>query len=319
MSRRKHLKFAFGLAVFGLLAAGIVLEHRTAGRNAHTSVGLNARRVSAESIVVQSVPIWTFKEVRVSANWPNATARRGLVNERGGEVELSINGTKQYYCPPSGVEHVLFKWSFNRDITRLRMGEDIEITLHVQPVSHDNICTGQLASVSELMALTSNSAGYTEAESPLYEDRIAWKTGTHAHGRTPEARNAVSVLTVSSNPNLQRNKVRFTIRLGGPCDHPQPWTCGYISYQYDYDLNTRAGGAEVTLENNINRSGGDYRNFALPEAKPELCRDACANDPRCRAYTYVRPHYQGPNARCWLKNSAPNGSSNACCISGVKQ
>jgi len=81
------------------------------------------------------------------------------------------------------------------------------------------------------------------------------------------------------------------------------------------------GGAQaqgVTVENNVNRPGSDYRNFELPQANPQLCSAACAGDGACRAYTYVRPGVQGPNARCWLKSSVPGASSNGCCVSGVK-
>ena len=38
--------------------------------------------------------------------------------------------------------------------------------------------------------------------------------------------------------------------------------------------------------------------FDLPAPRPELCRDACWRDAQCRAFTYVRPGVQGPNARC---------------------
>jgi len=72
------------------------------------------------------------------------------------------------------------------------------------------------------------------------------------------------------------------------------------------------------LEFNTNRMGGDYRNFDLPSANPELCRDACASDPRCLAFTYVNPGVQGPRPRCWLKNPSPNPSPVTNCVSGAK-
>jgi hypothetical protein len=72
------------------------------------------------------------------------------------------------------------------------------------------------------------------------------------------------------------------------------------------------------LETNIDRPGSDYANFDLGQARPDLCRDACARDVRCRAFTYVNPGVQGPNPRCWLKNSAPPATPNACCVSGVR-
>lgn len=75
----------------------------------------------------------------------------------------------------------------------------------------------------------------------------------------------------------------------------------------------------VTLELNSNRPGQDYRDFDLPQANPESCRDACSQDPRCRAFTYVKPGIQGEYARCWLKDSVPPAEHAPCCASGVKQ
>jgi 1-phosphatidylinositol phosphodiesterase len=72
------------------------------------------------------------------------------------------------------------------------------------------------------------------------------------------------------------------------------------------------------LEVNINRRGSDYSNFDLAQARPHLCKEACLADARCLAFTYVNPGVQGPNARCWLKDSVPNATPEVCCTSGVK-
>jgi len=72
------------------------------------------------------------------------------------------------------------------------------------------------------------------------------------------------------------------------------------------------------VELDTDRLGMDYENFELPQANPEVCRNACAMDTKCKAYTYVRPGIQGPNARCCLKTGVPPSSKNNCCVSGVK-
>jgi hypothetical protein len=89
-----------------------------------------------------------------------------------------------------------------------------------------------------------------------------------------------------------------------------------------FDANTRlctayrnSGG--VTIEPNVDRKGGDYTNFELDQADPELCRTACANDAQCRAFTYVVRGTQGPKAHCWLKSSVPPPQGSGCCVSGV--
>jgi hypothetical protein len=72
------------------------------------------------------------------------------------------------------------------------------------------------------------------------------------------------------------------------------------------------------LEVNVNRRGGDYRDYDLPSNNPNQCRDDCMNDSRCQSFTFLRPSYRGPNAHCFLKNSVPNATQETCCISGVK-
>ena len=72
------------------------------------------------------------------------------------------------------------------------------------------------------------------------------------------------------------------------------------------------------LEYDTDRPGLDYRSFDLSTPDPNLCRQACKDDPRCLAFTYVKPGYQGPTARCWLKDRVPSATTNKCCISGLK-
>jgi hypothetical protein len=76
--------------------------------------------------------------------------------------------------------------------------------------------------------------------------------------------------------------------------------------------------AEVTLVPGTDLMGGDYKAFALDAAQPEACRQACAGDARCKAYTYVVPGVKGPSAMCYLKDSLPPSTSDACCTSGKK-
>jgi 1-phosphatidylinositol phosphodiesterase len=72
-------------------------------------------------------------------------------------------------------------------------------------------------------------------------------------------------------------------------------------------------------EPQTDRPGSDYRSFDLRAPRPETCRDTCWSDPQCRAFTYVRPGVQGPNARCALKNVVPPARPADCCLSGVKK
>ncbi len=71
------------------------------------------------------------------------------------------------------------------------------------------------------------------------------------------------------------------------------------------------------IEYGIDRQGSDYRNFDLAQPNPELCQIECQNDSRCQAWTFVNPGYQGPQARCWLKDQVPDATRNDCCVSGI--
>ncbi len=44
------------------------------------------------------------------------------------------------------------------------------------------------------------------------------------------------------------------------------------------------------LEPDTDRPGADYKSFHTREG-PRVCQEACADDPRCKAYTYIKPGY----------------------------
>jgi len=74
----------------------------------------------------------------------------------------------------------------------------------------------------------------------------------------------------------------------------------------------------IEFEFGIDRSDMDYTYLDLSEPNPELCRQACIEDSRCAAFTYVKPGFLSTNTRCYLKDPVPEPSVNECCISGVK-
>ena len=71
-------------------------------------------------------------------------------------------------------------------------------------------------------------------------------------------------------------------------------------------------------EYGIDRTGGDYRAVeVIADPTGRACLAACEADNRCRAWTYVRPGYLGPAARCFLKDRVRPPRRRPCCISGV--
>ncbi|CAK0781395.1 hypothetical protein CCP4SC76_7860010 [Gammaproteobacteria bacterium] len=74
-----------------------------------------------------------------------------------------------------------------------------------------------------------------------------------------------------------------------------------------------------SLEWDMDRLGADYASFPLDNI-PEHCRDACALDSKCLAWTYVKPNtIRGPKPVCYLKNAVPPPQNNGCCVSGVRR
>ena len=67
--------------------------------------------------------------------------------------------------------------------------------------------------------------------------------------------------------------------------------------------------SQLSLDANTDRPGSDFRHFNA--AGPEIYRDTCAPDPRCRAFTFR-------GGVCWLKQSAPHQVHDGCCVSGAR-
>ncbi len=73
-----------------------------------------------------------------------------------------------------------------------------------------------------------------------------------------------------------------------------------------------ASGSKRSMEYGSDRPGGDYANRAATTANQ--CRTMCANEGRCRSFTFV-----AATNRCWLKATVPNPVAQASMYSGVKR
>ncbi len=73
----------------------------------------------------------------------------------------------------------------------------------------------------------------------------------------------------------------------------------------------------LAYEPDTDRPGMDYKNYELSIADWTFCKSSCDSDPKCKAWTYVKPT-GGGKAHCWLKNGIPEKKPDKCCISGVK-
>lgn len=75
--------------------------------------------------------------------------------------------------------------------------------------------------------------------------------------------------------------------------------------------------ATSTYEVGMNRPFSDIGMQALQKADPLACQAACISNSECRAWTYVKPGIQGPNALCWMKNPSPAQVPDLNTVSGV--
>lgn len=71
-------------------------------------------------------------------------------------------------------------------------------------------------------------------------------------------------------------------------------------------------------EYDTDRMGSDYQALSLQQPDAAQCLSLCKMDSKCRAWTYVNPGLAGPQAMCWLKDSAPKATASTCCTSGVE-
>lgn len=76
--------------------------------------------------------------------------------------------------------------------------------------------------------------------------------------------------------------------------------------------------------NDTDMPGGDYRNFEIVPRTNSIagdgvasrCEEACKGDPRCKAWTAVKPGVQSKNGKCWLKTQVVPQQPSNCCSSG---
>ncbi len=73
---------------------------------------------------------------------------------------------------------------------------------------------------------------------------------------------------------------------------------------------------DETFQPGYDRLGQDYSTKNPPN--PEQCQAHCANEDRCKAWTFKHPDSTGTKGICYLKESVPAPVANDCCTSGVK-
>jgi hypothetical protein len=280
--------------------------------------------VAAHSDVLAQ-DVWTLKQPIRRFVPRNDFAQ--IVSERadpgGGSVDINVDGKVLGLCP-GGIETVHFEWHFPQDIARVSAGMSLDAKIEARPAGSSKPCPGGIADRSNIVLY--GSSGVT---SPLSEDdrRSVEIDRFYGHSRggidyaSAKGKGEQVTATVVTTPGPLKPdspNAYFYIALNVPGSAPS------IAYVYYYEGHTAGGGGgggggNFSIEPGTDRMGGDYRDFDLPQARFELCRDACASDAMCKAFTYADPGFRGPNAHCWLKSTVyPGRPAAGPLISGVK-
>ncbi|MCX6250837.1 MAG: PAN domain-containing protein [Bacteroidetes bacterium] len=95
---------------------------------------------------------------------------------------------------------------------------------------------------------------------------------------------------------------------------------GIKTFTHEGSANVQDDGKPTMSKNEFHDlPGSDYKTVEVkPGESVESYVNACLNDPKCRAVTYVKPGVQGKNGYCWFKSalSAPKYDEN--CTSWTK-
>jgi hypothetical protein len=95
------------------------------------------------------------------------------------------------------------------------------------------------------------------------------------------------------------------------------WASGVVREALG-DTNGCSGNPTKTVvASGVDRPGSDIRSIELSQARASWCGYYCAQDARCRAWTYVPPGVQAASAMCWLKNAVPAAVAAPGLTSGV--
>jgi hypothetical protein len=252
---------------------------------------------------------------------PLATITSERYDASGGEVVINADGRALDICS-GGSETMRFTWQFTQDVTRVSEGSYVSASLQAGLIGKNEPCGGALAAFSFITIAGSKGITFPlpdEDVKVMEVDRfVTISAGDAWAGRDPKtATGSVGVDIFPATPDRPFAYFFIRIAIRGMGQE--------LRYVYIYERGeggggpVGGGGGAMTVEPDSDRPGSDYRDFDLPQPGYQACLDACANEPTCVAYTYVKPGMQGPNARCWLKSSVPNPIRSACCVSGIKQ
>lgn len=191
---------------------------------------------------------------------------------------------KATYASPSGTR--TFEWDFPETIGS--GGATLRITVKAKPHENQGLDTS--------IDLIGINVKETDRSLQVYV------SARYPQGEQVNTQTFTIIPAAAYDP---QNPPVFRVRCAGSLD---------MLFRYTVEQASNRGGA---LEYDTDRPGQDYKNFNLPQARPELCQAECSSDSKCKSFTYVKPGVQGSSARCWLKSTVPAPVKSSCCVSGI--
>lgn len=313
-----------------------------AGRSARLAAAILAIAAPAYA---QAPNTWTLNSIYVMNKFNQfVQIVHDEHNAGGGRIDVNVDGrTMNSFCAP-GSESMTFTWRFRNNIGRLRDGDIVTADLTANQAGQpQGQCVGYIAALSDITLMGSSGSTWALPDSQIPSvnvDRFSGKN--NPQGAWVRANDGPHARSANVGPNV------------GPADPAKPWAYFYLSIgvrgsgtltlAYVYKLgeggalsNGVGGGPSTppapppppqpsppvtsggfTTQAGVDHPGGDYKNFALPQADPNLCRQACASDSNCAGFVYTAPGTQGPQAHCWLKSSIGAATNAPWATSGVK-
>jgi hypothetical protein len=98
--------------------------------------------------------------------------------------------------------------------------------------------------------------------------------------------------------------------------YPKPEISGKANAGRTLNRFPSSAPSTISLEPGYDRPGGDYRAFDTVGGH-EQCQAACANDARCKAFTWVKAGVAAPAGKCWLKDTVTVATKHPDAVSGL--
>jgi hypothetical protein len=232
-------------------------------------------------------------------------------DEHGGKVRV-IRSPRDESCP-TGATYIL-SWRIDGEARRVTHGSTLLVSFEGHQVGGGARCPNgePLArAATGLGALTPDwgPGTFYSFEGPGYRE-------FYLHPEEHEGRH-LGQWRVTVPTNAYQQHLFLAIGIDASGNSGGQWFNFGLYYDAEQPgappLPASGGG----FEPGMNRYGGDYRSFDMLRGRNEDCRNACAGEAQCRAFSIVRAGVQGAYPRCWLKSTVPPATPDPNTTSGV--